>query len=89
MATTLDGAEFRPLPEEIVELFDMAAAAKECRDICVRSLFRARRAIFYGKQDIKHRRQAWDLVYELYPDMKDATVTYTPGKGVRFGSFPP
>ena len=82
MTQRTEAGEFLPVSEEIVDLFDMGTAAEECRDICVKSVFRTRRAIFYGKQAIKHRRDAWKLISELYPELT-GRLAYHPGKGVK------
>ena len=40
------------VPEEIREIFDEGLAAEVCRDKCLNSLFKAKRAIYYAKSTI-------------------------------------
>lgn len=58
------------VPEEIRELFDEATAAEKCRDKCVASIFKAKRAIYYAKHAIQCRRKAWSMVFDLWPEVK-------------------
>ena len=62
--------------EEITDLFDESRVCDICRDECVRSVFKAKRAIYYGKQAMQARRKAWKLVYDLYPELKEQSITY-------------
>lgn len=76
---------WRKVPEEICDLFDDADVSEQCRDVCVQSWFRAKRAIYYGRCAVKARRKAWELIYELYPDMKGHSIQFRGDKrGVRF-----
>lgn len=56
-----------PVPEEIIDLFREHYAAENCRNICAKSLFKAKRAIYYGKVALKARHKAYALLYKLYP----------------------
>lgn len=68
------------VPDEIVELFEMGRAAEECRDVCIGSIFRAKRAIFYARQARRHFREAWDLANKLWPETASGTWIYNYGK---------
>jgi hypothetical protein len=59
-----------PVSQEISELFDEAEGARICRDKCVASVFKAKRAIWFARRDVECRRQAWALVYELWPETR-------------------
>jgi len=47
----------------------------DCRDACIRSIFKTKRAIYYGKQGEKARRKFWGLARELHPNLK-GTLAY-------------
>ena len=48
-----------PVPEELKELMIEYHAAQGCRDKCISSLFKAKKAIYYGKQAYKAQRKFW------------------------------
>lgn len=68
--------EWKPVPEEISDLFDDAEVSEQCRDLCVASFWKAKRAIMYGREARKSRRKAWQLVYDLYPELEHANLEY-------------
>ena len=59
------------LPAELIELGDEFIAAIECRDKCIKSFFKAKKAIFYQKEATKIKKKFWTLIYELYPTVKE------------------
>jgi hypothetical protein len=73
---THDDMKWYPVPEEIADLFDDAAVSEECRDQCIGSFFKAKRAIYYGTLARKTRRKAWALVRELYPELNAESISY-------------
>lgn len=78
--------KWHPVPEEVSDLFDDKWVSEQCRDYCIKSMFRAKRAIYYGRLAKKAERKAWELVYELYPDMRGESLTFEFGKGVRINA---
>lgn len=70
------------LPEEIRDLFDQAEGARLCRDKAIRSVFSARRAIWYARQDIGCRRKAWALVMDLWPQTRRGNWVYHSADGM-------
>jgi len=64
------------VPEEIVDLFEQAQAARDCRDASISKWFGASRALKYATIAVKASNKAWCLVGELYPE--------TVGKGATF-----
>ena len=54
--------------EEIRELFDETISAGFCRDRCILSIFKAKRAIYYAKKSLQANRKAWTLVHQIYPE---------------------
>jgi hypothetical protein len=64
-------------PQEIQDLFAEVQAANECRDACVKSVFRAERAIYYGKKAVVANAKAWALLKEIYPEMKEGRWVYS------------
>ena len=68
------------IPEEIHDLFAKAIAARDCRDIAIQKVFRAKRAIYYQQQYNELTKAAWKLLFELYPNLRpqQATMVYDP-----------
>lgn len=67
-----------PVSEEIVDLFDEYSVCIDCQNACLRSFFKTKKAIYYGKQARKAKRKAWKLIYKLYPDLKnEKELTYS------------
>ena len=60
------------VPEEMVELMEEYQVFNECRDQCINSFFKAKRAIYYGKQAKKAERKFWSMAYKLYPQVKES-----------------
>lgn len=54
--------ERRPVPPEIVEIFDDARALDTMRDAAMAM------SMDYGTSAIQRKREAWDKVFALYPD---------------------
>ena len=66
------------IPAKIEALFIKSQSAERCRDSCICLLFGAKKAIWYGAKAIALNAEAWNNVYELYPELKDVALTYTP-----------
>ena len=64
------------IPEELHELMLDHITAIKCRDQAIKSLFKAKRAIYYGKEAEKAKREFWNKVYELYPELDDSEMVY-------------
>lgn len=64
------------LPEEIHEIFLEGQAAEECRDKCIQSYFRAKRAIYYGKEAKRAYDKAWKMINELWPETQKGKWQY-------------
>lgn len=63
--------------EEIIDLFDEVAVCNKCKDQCISSIFRAKRAIWYGKQAEKAGRKAWKLIVSLHPELSGKGASYS------------
>lgn len=61
------------VPEELKDLMLDYTVNLSCRDRCIVSVFKAKRAIFYGKQAEKARIKFWKLAAELFPQTKKGT----------------
>ena len=64
------------VPEEVRELFDEVVACNQCRDVCIRSLFKANRAIYYAKKAVRANNDAWRKVRELWPQTATGSWQY-------------
>ncbi len=64
------------VPDEIKELFLDHLVALGCRDKCIQSCWRAKRAIYYGKIAEQALAKAWCLFGEIYPETKNKPMTY-------------
>lgn len=71
-----------PVPKELAEMFDEATANGKCRDVCVGSWFRAKRAIKYAKQQIQIERDFWKQLREVYPEFGEKTLRYNSDTGM-------
>ena len=65
------------VPEEVRELFDEVVACNQCRDVCIRSVFKARRAIYYAKKAVRANAAAWQKVHELWPQTAKGAWQYS------------
>jgi len=65
-----------PITTEIYDLFLESSAAKDCRDKAIDSIWGTKRAIQYGKIYVEKDRQAWGLVHELYPELRNKTLSF-------------
>lgn len=72
----------REVPGEVRDLFDEYAACVACRDECIKSVFRARRAIFYAKRALSAQRDGWAKVFEIWPETKFGTWVYRGSSGL-------
>lgn len=57
------------LPNDIIELFDLAIAAQECRDECIARKFNYRKAVYFQNKFNKISRKAWGRVKKLYSEI--------------------
>lgn len=64
------------VPDEMKELMFDWKVAIECRDVAIASMFKAKRAIYYGKLAEKANRKFWTMVHELYPETKSGEWHY-------------
>lgn len=78
-----------PIPEELQEIFMDFLSAQACRDQAIKSVFRAKRAIYYAKEAIKARSKFWLGVYEIYPDLKGKELYYGLDSGLRLDEAKP
>lgn len=74
--TTVETKELE-VPEEVRELFDEVLACNQCRDECIRSVFKAKRAIYYAKKAVRANTDAWRKVRELWPQTADGHWKYS------------
>ena len=65
------------VPKELEELMWECRACIECRDECIASLFKAKKAITYGVKAEKVRVKFWRLARELYPEVCHGMWTYS------------
>ena len=64
------------VPEEMQDLMLDYRVGIACRDTCVNSLFRTKRAIKYGKDAEKARLKFWKMLGELYPQTTEGRWGY-------------
>jgi hypothetical protein len=77
------------VPDELVDLMVEWAVCIQCRDECIKSIFKARRAIYYGKLAEKANRKFWKMVNELYPETKTGVWSYSPATEKLFSRAAP
>jgi len=65
-----------PVTEEIADLFLEAGAAKDCRNQAIDSIWGTRKAIKYGKICRSKEREAWELIWKLYPELGNKPLLY-------------
>ena len=65
------------VPEEMAGLMDDWQVYIQCRDQAINSVFKAKRAIYYGKQALKAERLFWKKAYELYPETGKGKWSYS------------
>ena len=70
------GTEELEVPEEVRELFEEVVACNQCRDVCIRSVFKAKRAIYYAKKAIRANTDAWRKVRVLWPQSGEGSWQY-------------
>jgi len=75
-----DNKEYK-LPEEMNDKWLEYMAAIKCRDKCIQSIFKAGRAISYGKTAEKARLKFWRMVYDLYPNLEKEEISYSYSDG--------
>jgi len=82
MGKEVNKMESLKVPEEIREIFDDGLAAQNCRDECINSLFKAKRAIYYSKKHLQANRKAWELIFEVWPELKGKYCSYSYRSGL-------
>lgn len=65
-----------PVPEETQLLFLDYQSAVDCRDKAINSVFRAKRAIYYGREARIALAEFWNQIYDLYPDLKNKSIAF-------------
>jgi len=73
--------EFK-VSEEIQDIWIEYAACIGCRDKCINSVFKAKRAINYGKGAEKARCKFFRMVRDLYPELRDVAINYSHDDGL-------
>jgi hypothetical protein len=73
----VDMGEKLEVPEELKELMLDWKVARDCRDKAIQSVFRARRALYYGKIAEKANTKFWRKIIELYPQVKNGRWSYS------------
>lgn len=65
------------VPQGLIDLNDEATAAEQARDAAVKGFFKfqLRNAIFFGKIAVQKRREFWEGIRSLYPELGD-DLTY-------------
>ena len=66
------------ITEEICELFSESQDAKLCMESAVGSVWGTRRAIAFARKTREKTTSAWELVYELYPELIGKNITFRP-----------
>lgn len=70
--------------DEICRLFDEAIVASKCMKIAVSDTCDREAAIAFGLIDMEKQREAWALIYKLYPELTNVHCDYLhPEKEVR------
>lgn len=64
------------VPEELKELMLDWKVSIECRDKCIAMVFKAKRAIYYGKLADKANRKFWKKAKDLYPEINEGSWSY-------------
>jgi hypothetical protein len=67
------------VPAEVREMFERAIALTQCRDECIRSVFKARRAIYYAEKAVRTNNEAWRLVKAIWPQTTQGVWGYNHG----------
>lgn len=65
------------VPDEMKDLMLDWLVCSRCRNEAIVSVFRAKRAIYYGKQAEKANIKFWKLVKELHPETITGNWTYS------------
>lgn len=66
------------VPEEVAEIHDEYESMVECRDIAIKKVFGWKRAAYFGKQSVKKRREFWQAITEVYPELSGKELAYSP-----------
>jgi hypothetical protein len=64
------------ITEEMKDMFLEYVSAANCRDIAVKTCFFTKTAIKYGKIAEKKRLKFWEMLYDLYPNLKNKELQY-------------
>jgi len=65
------------ITEEMKEIYDEKQAFDDCRDSCLKMVFKTKKAIKFAKLSRQHNNKFWDFVYELYPELIGKAIHYT------------
>ena len=68
--------------EEIRDLWNEYIACIGCRDKCIDSIFKSKRAISYGKSAEKAKLKFWVMLRDLHPEIGGRPISYCHEKGV-------
>lgn len=66
--------KFYDVPQEVKDLFEASDVAEACRDKAIASVWGVKRAIKFGRMAEKYRREAWDKVWALYPELDSDSI---------------
>ena len=64
------------VPEKLAIFMDKMQAAEDLRDRCINSPFGFRRARKCAADKHYFQRKFWGGIYEIYPGLKDKTLSY-------------
>ena len=70
------------VPDEMKDLMLDYTVGIQCRNECINSFFRSKRAIQYGKGAEKASQKFWKLAYSLYPEIRGDSWVYIFGENV-------
>jgi len=65
------------IPDELKELMLDWKVSIDCRDRAIASVFKAKRAIYYGKLAERANQKFWRKLHELHPETKDGRWIYS------------
>ncbi len=68
----------REVPEKLIRLMDDYLAIISCRDKAIKSMFKAKRAIYYAKEALRVKAEFWGKISKLYPEITTGDWHYNP-----------
>lgn len=57
--------------EEMKILMEDYVVYDDCKVTAIKSLFKTKKAVYYGRKALKAREKFWELAYDLYPEVKE------------------